>query len=693
MSITSDSSLFWVIPILITSAALAIWLYANNSWFNGLEKRWKWILRLLRTASLFLIGILLLGIIFESTSYRSEKPVLITLVDTSASMLNYSDSNKVKSNVNDLITKIETGLGDKYDLVFMTSGNTTEYGKPTTFNSIASNHSQSFEKIQTDFYNRNVGAVLFVSDGNFNKSAHPIYAAQKINFTPVYTLGVGDTIPKRDQVIKHVTSNDVVFLRNKFPIEVDLEGIKMGNSGASVSIFSNGQKVASRTVNYSNGAYDFKQLTFEVEAKKTGIQTFTIVVNKATNEFNYSNNSKTIYVEVVDSRKSVLFISGAPHPDIAAIKDALEKDENLQIRTETIRTWDRKLDGVDLIIWHEPGIGFEQTIVDQIKSKKLPVWYVIGPYTNSSVISKLDIGLSVPSSNQSDEVQGGWVNGFSLFELNERAKEAISFFPPLRAKFGEVRLNSSAEIALVQKIGPIRKKEPLLFFGNRTSSRYAVLYGEGIWRWKMSDFQRNGNTESYSELIQKSTQYLLIEQYNSPFRVSCDKRYSKEDDVIFNATFYNAALEPITTPTVQLEIRNEKGQNIKNTFAKFDRFYKVSLGKMTPGKYNWKAYTTFQGKSYVKNGYFIVEDIRLEQIDNYAFNNHLKQLSVGTGGEFYRLNAFEKSLNELKSRTDITSVSYKESIYTDLIDWKSLFFILLALLSIEWFLRRWLGSY
>jgi hypothetical protein len=50
-------------------------------------------------------------------------------------------------------------------------------------------------------------------------------------------------------------------------------------------------------------------------------------------------------------------------------------------------------------------------------------------------------------------------------------------------------------------------------------------------------------------------------------------------------------------------------------------------------------------------------------------------------------------LQDLKNRKDITSVSYEEINFNDLIDYKILFFLLLLFLSLEWFLRRWFGAY
>ena len=489
--------------------------------------------------------------------------MLITVVDESNSMLNYSDSTKVTSQVNTLTSQISAELAEKYELLFMTIGDKAKYQPFKGFSANVSNHSLAFEKINSDYYNRNVGAVLFVSDGNYNKGTNPIYPAEKLNFTPVFTLGIGDTIPKRDQLIKHVNANEVVFYRNKFPIEIDVEGFKMGNASATVSVVHNGRTIATKPIKYTNGKYDFKQLVIEVDANKIGIQSYTIQLNRANNEFNYENNSKTIYVEVVDSRNKVLCLTGAPHPDVAAIKEVLSRDENCEVTTETVKTWNRKIEGVDLVVWHEPGIFFDPSIQDLLLSKKIPVWYIIGPNTSAQLINKLDIGLMSSGGNQSDEVQGAWKDGFTLFELSDRTKQAIAFYPPLQSRFGEVRINGSNEVAMSQRVGPVRKKDPLLFFGTRNNSRFGVLYGEGIWRWKMNDFTRTGNIDAFAELIQKSAQYLLVKQPNSPFRVNGEKRYTKDEEVIFDAALYNSSMEQVNTAEVEFELTDEKGKKAK----------------------------------------------------------------------------------------------------------------------------------
>src|SRR5690606_15521577 len=217
------------------------------------------------------------------------------------------------------------------------------------------NLNQAFESTYEQFYNRNLAAILLVSDGNYNIGGNPIYALDKFTTTSVFTLGVGDTIAKRDQLIKHVSNNDVAFLKNDFPVVVDIEGIKMGKTSTEVSIEQNGNKLATQTVQFKDGISDYEQVTFMINASSPGIQQYTIKLTSKDNEFNYENNTRIIYVDVIDSRSKVLFLSESIHPDIAAMKSVWEKDQNLEVEFKLLSDWNKDLKNVDLIVWYEPG--------------------------------------------------------------------------------------------------------------------------------------------------------------------------------------------------------------------------------------------------------------------------------------------------------------------------------------------------
>ena len=160
-----------------------------------------------------------------------------------------------------------------------------------------------------------------------------------------------------------------------------------------------------------------------------------------------------------------------------------------------------------------------------------------------------------------------------------------------------------------------------------------------------------------------------------------------------NASFYNSSLEPITIPKILIEITNENGKKYKSQFGVIGDGYKLALGKLKAGNYSWTASANFNGKTYTKKGSFLVEDIQLEKIESNANQGVMKQLAEQSNGGFYLLKNYEDVLKDISERKDITPVSYAISSFDDLIDFIWIFVLLFLLLSTEWFLRRWYGSY
>ena len=246
---------------------------------------------------------------------------------------------------------------------------------------------------------------------------------------------------------------------------------------------------------------------------------------------------------------------------------------------------------------------------------------------------------------------------------------------------------------LSQRIGTIKKADPIFLFGNTSKSKYAAFLGEGLWRWRLSEYARTKKHDGFEELIQKTAQYLVVKKNTDPFRVNLPKRFTTNDEVLIQAEFYNEAFEPITTPDIQLELKNEANRVIPYTFAKNSRDYSLGLGKLPSGKYSWKATTKFDGKLYSKEGVFIVENISLEALSTQANHNLMRLLANQSSGKFYTMNGVDQLLKDIGDRNDIVTISYEETDYSNLIDWKWIFAIVALLLASEWFLRRYFGTY
>lgn len=690
MKFFSDISIWWLIPWAIICVLVAFWYYRKQ---KGLEEISTWMKRgliALRGAALFLIGVLLIGLLLESIEHRSEKPVFITLVDNSTSVLNYKDSAEVKQGISTFTKKLEERFKDKFDIVQFSVGNNFSTEKPT-YTDHFSDLNKGFEELFTQYYNQNIGGICFISDGNFNKGSDPRYAAEKIALTPIFTVGMGDTIRKRDQVIRNVAVNDIAFYKNKFPVEVDIQAARVGKVASAVSIYKNGKKIASQSISYTDGNLDFTHVSLMLEATEIGFVNYVVQIESLANESSYENNKWSFYVEVIDSRSKILLLANAPHPDVAAVKNVIERDENIEVSSMLTSEFSGNLDDYALLILHEPGGSGNGNFLQKLKNSKIPVLYLIGTNSSASTVKQLGIGLDLPAGKRSDEVQATLKSGFQLFEVSSDLSSALEYWPPLSVPFGNV-ISSQGDVLLNQRIGSVLKKDPILYFtsGNR---KQGAFIGEGLWRWKLMEFARTKGNKGFNELIQKSVQYLVVKQNTDALRVNLPRRFNVNDDVIINAEFYNSSLERITDPNISFVLTNEKGDKVDYSFAKGELDYRLSLGKLPVGKYDWRAKTTFNGKSYEKSGSFVVNDISLENLETSANHNLLQQIAQNSNGKFYTLKNINQMLDDIEKRTDIVTITSDESTFKDIIDFKWLFFLLIVLLGAEWFLRRRLGSY
>jgi hypothetical protein len=71
----------------------------------------------------------------------------------------------------------------------------------------------------------------------------------------------------------------------------------------------------------------------------------------------------------------------------------------------------------------------------------------------------------------------------------------------------------------------------------------------------------------------------------------------------------------------------------------------------------------------------------------------LRNISQNTNAQFYFPNQLSQLKDDIMNRDDIVTVSYNERSFKDLIDYKWLFFLIVLLMSVEWFIRKFNGAY
>ena len=648
-----------------------------------------WTLRLLRTLSIVLILLLLLDLTFEFRKIREEKPVFIVLTDRSLSMLNFQDSSEVPALVNQFKEDLKSKFSNEFTYVFKSVGN--DYmDDQGYFNASQTNLYQGFDEILNQYANANIGGIALISDGNYNSGENPIYACDKLAFSPIYTLAVGDTLTKIDQSVKNIACNTVVLLNNTFKMQVDIHAAGLLNRQSNLIIDCDGKEILTKQINYTSNEKNLQTIEFNLEAKNLGYHKYTARLTALNNEYSISNNTKSVYVEVIDSKNKIGIYSRTPNPDIGAIKAALEANENFTVISGTTNFWKENPNEFNMLIVRNPN-DLSKEDIEALRVRNIPILFLITTTTNQLGLNRIGTQWNL-LGNQIEFNQGSYNTSFTNFQLSDMLTKQIADYPPLRCRLSEIPNKSTMDILLFQKIGPIVKTEPLVFFKKVNQIIHGFIQGEDLWRWRLHDFKNNGNHDGFNELLHKLCNFLMVDKKNTGLSISLPKKFNAREDILINANFYNESIEAITSPKITFELTNEKNEKLTFDFNTNNSSYNLNVGQVPAGQYNWIAKTKYGGNEYVKKGVFVVEQMEWEKMEFTANHDLLKTISKESSGSFNYLKDYPNTLSKIEEDGGTTITTFEEKEYKDWIEYIWFLLAIVTLLSLEWILRRRLGN-
>jgi hypothetical protein len=121
--------------------------------------------------------------------------------------------------------------------------------------------------------------------------------------------------------------------------------------------------------------------------------------------------------------------------------------------------------------------------------------------------------------------------------------------------------------------------------------------------------------------------------------------------------------------------------------------YALDAGILATGNYTYRATTSFNGQSLAFDGKFSVRPIQLELFETTANHSALRQLSQRFGGTINFPDDLISIEQDIRKKATIKPVLYQSTKTNPLINLRWLFALLAGLLALEWFLRRYFGSY
>ncbi|MEX2379700.1 MAG: hypothetical protein WD530_03090 [Vicingaceae bacterium] len=696
MNIVSQYPWWMYVLCLILGAVYAFVLYQKDRKLTDFSSILINFLAVLRFLTVSFLAILLLAPLIKYMSKRVEPPIIILAQDNSASILKSKDSalyqNSLKEEVEKLKSELQTNFQVEHfffdeELKDAADSLPNYQGRETNFQLL-------LDGIEDRFVNRNVGAVLVVSDGIYNRGANPAYQSIKQSY-PIYTLALGDTSLKKDALIKRLLHNEIAYLNNEFPLEVDLIFHQIESRSGRLRLMKNGKTIEEKRVDLSESG-DLQTVRFNVKAEAVGLQRYTVLLEEFEGEVNLTNNRRDFYIDVLDGRQQILLLYDGVHPDIAAINAAIQKQENYRLKTVQIDDFDGKLDEFNLVILYQlPTVQSNlKNLRAKLEEEKIAQLFFLGSQSAFTPLNQWNLPLQFDvNSGEINDVYPQFNDAFPLFKLEENQVKLILSLPPLKVPFGKYTLNNQAYHLFSQKVGAVETNYPLIAFQEIEGVKKGVFMGEGIWHWRLSEYAMNQNHELVDDLVQKIVQYMAVKADKSYFRISHEKKFYENESISFELQLYNDSYEAVNEPEVELSLWDENGREYTYTFSRTSDAYFLQINSLPVGNYSYRATTQLGNKKYEEKGQFSVEEIQLESIETRANHNVLFQLAEKSGGKMLYLPNLSDFPQELKSRKDIASISYADEAVEDIINVKWIFYILLFLLSLEWFLRKRNGAY
>jgi hypothetical protein len=686
-----ETSPSFVLLCLIVSMGYAFLLYLKKGPWSKTMNR---VLFALRTLVVFLISFLLLGPIVKQISNSYEKPQLIILNDDSGSVKEVTDStalNKIQERIKSATASLaESG----YDV--STTNLEGEEITKVNYKATSSDITSGLKKIANRFEGQNIAGVVLLSDGIYNQGISPLYTS--FNF-PVYTVGVGDTLQRIDLSVKNLAYNKIAYQGNKFPVHVEVMAKGLPNENITVSLSRKDRVIDMQSK--SSGKSQLVGFDFEVLANDQGIQKLDIQVERKSQERNIKNNHASLFVEVVEGKKKILVVAPAPHPDIKAIREVIDKNSNYEFLLHIPGLSEQQPSAlrpseIDLAIFLQaPDLkGRTKALFQQIVSGNTSILLQLGQQSDLAFLARNNMPIKfVTMPRDFDEVTPALNSSFSNFILTPENNTIIADYPPVSVFFAKMQMAPNATTLLYQRVGSVTTDKPLVTIQTLDTRKIGILLGEGIWRWRLNEFDKTENTFAFDELFGKLIQYLSTQDDKRKFRsYPLQQQFSDDEPVIFESQAYNDIFEPIYGQSVDIELSDERGKVTHYTYVTSQGNTRYQIGDLHEGIYRYRAKATVNNKPEEVKGEFIVTTEQEELQNLTADFDLLRKLSNNTGGKFFASSKLENLFTDLQ-RKEAKSIIHSEERFNSIINLKWVFFALLALISAEWFLRKYNGSY
>lgn len=671
-------TLIYIIIAGITALLLALFQYLYKSNKSKLNRLFAF----LRFVTLFSVLLLLINPKFEQTKFYNEKPDLIVAIDNSESTKHLNQTENVEQLLDNL--KRDKSLNEKFNVEYYTFGKDLKPLDSLNFNETQSNITNALDGL-SQIYKSSVSPTLLITDGNQTYGKDYEFEVSHFN-QAIFPVILGDTVTYSDLKIQQLNVNKYVYLKNKFPVEIIVVYNGNDNENSHLIITSGNTTVFKKSLNFSK-TQNSHVINTALPANKIGVNVYRATIVPLDTENNIINNSKPFAVEIIDEKTNVAIVSDIVHPDLGALKKAIESNEQRSVSILKPNAFLDRKDSFQLTILYQPNNRFK-AVFEAIEKAGDNNFVITGTQTQWSFLNGIQNNYSQEITLQAEDFQPDINSNYSTFIIDDLD---FNSFPPLLSEFGNVTFNIPIETILYKRVfrDSIEKQPLFATFENR-NRREAVLLGENIWKWRAQSYLNNKSFQQFDNFIGKLVQYLASNKKRNRLSLDYESFYNGNRDIKIAAQFFNKNYEFDNKATLYITLKSV--DSVSTTILPFilkNNSYEVNLSGFPPSEYDFIV--SANDGEVKQSGHLQILDYNVEQQFSNANVTKLQQVATNSNGTSFFIANTNSLINNLISDSRFVIVQKSSKNIVPLIDFKYLLSLIALSLTIEWFLRKYNG--
>ena len=333
--------------------------------------------------TIFSLLLLIINPKFDKNQIEETKPSLIIAVDNSQSIKYLGVGSQAQLAVKTLLDN--TQLSSKFDIKTYRFGEELNQNLSFNFDEKQTNITSAIQDLES-IYDSQIAPIILISDGNQSIGKNYGYASNEFK-QAVYPLVLGDSVSNTDLKIQQINVNKYTYINNKFPVEIvcSYSGDKSISTNLTVSLGN--QVIYKKGLEFSSEV-NSQIITPIIKTTKAGLQRYKVSLNPIENEKNTVNNLKYFTIETIDEYSKVALITTMSHPDLGALKTAIETNKQRLVDVLNPQEFIETNETYGLVILYQPNTKFKQ-VFERTKKMNYNMFIIGGASTQWSFLNEI----------------------------------------------------------------------------------------------------------------------------------------------------------------------------------------------------------------------------------------------------------------------------------------------------------------